>query len=54
MRARALDCIIDLCALIDRRVRWRWVDRLFLWAWGKAQEPVMLYDASTRKWYRCE
>ena len=60
MRKRVLDAIIDLCILLDRRFSWRWIDRLFLWAWEQAQadvgddETVMLYDASARKWYRCD
>lgn len=56
MKRRALDTLIDACILLDWYVRLRVVDRVFLWAWHKRQvdDGVLLYDAATRKWYRCE
>lgn len=52
MRKRALDALIDLCVLLDLRFSWRWVARLFLWAWDKQQKQggVLLYDAWEQRW----
>lgn len=43
---RTLDCIIDLCILIDWYVRLPVVDRVFLWAWHKRQAGVPSDDAA--------
>ena len=46
--------LIDICVLLDRRWRWPWVARLFLWAWVREQEHagVLLYDAWEQRWRR--